>query len=133
MKLVGLVILGFVASFAAAALNSTLFSLFASSNLHTDDMIFLLGVVPISFFLGSIVTGYFSYYDIEDKGHLCFMAPALYLVLLFIAILIKERAVPFINQGIFFVIVFGTIWYLSSLAGVFFGYELREYLAERQE
>jgi hypothetical protein len=136
VKLVGLVILGLVSSFAIWLLSGRLYSLILKAfgvvnfNLHTDDMTNLLGVVPFSFFIGSIVTGYFSYYDIEDKGRLCFMAPPLYLVLLFISQLITARRTPFITEGAFFVIVFGFVWYLSSLAGVFLGYYLRERLAK---
>jgi hypothetical protein len=58
------------------------------------------------------------------------MAPPLYLVLLFISQLITARRTPFITEGAFFVIVFGFVWYLSSLAGVFLGYYLRERLAK---
>jgi hypothetical protein len=141
MKLAGLVFLGLVTSVVIWLLSEMLFSLipkafgFGYFVRDTMTMIEILGLVPFSFFLGSIVTGYFSYYDIEDKEHLCFIVPALYFILLFGCVLLISRgSQAAIHNGFLLVaFLYGLVWYLSSLAGVFFGYELREYLVERRE
>ncbi len=146
MKLVGLVFLGLIASGIAYALLFLLFWLVFTNLVSTkmdENVGMIMGflvILPLAFFLGSIVTGYFSYYDIEHKWSLVWMAPALYLELAGLCISIVgfllDRFIdvnppgPYFIRGIFFTIAIGLYWYLASAAGVFLGYYLRERLVK---
>jgi MFS family permease len=150
MKLVGLVILGLVAS---AALYIPLFLLLGlildtvagrpdafQVNEGLGMLLAVFAVMPIAFFLGSMVTGYFSFYDIENKWSLLAMAPVLYLELAGVCISIVgfllDRFIdvnppgPHFLRGILFTILMGLYWYLASAGGVFLGYYLRERFAK---
>ena len=152
MKIVGLIILGLIAS---AVLYLPVFMLVAmvfrlgeillgvpDSNAN-EGIVFLVTlfvVVPIAFLLGSIVTGYFSYYDIEDKWSFLWMAPALYLNLLWIcvagvaflldAFIGVNAPGPGFLRGLWVPVVLGLLWYIASAGGVFLGYYLRERFAK---
>jgi hypothetical protein len=151
MKLVGLVFLGLVSGFAityaGAYLVTWLISLFLKTNGTASYggggeaglMIGFLVIFPIAFFIGGIVTGYFSYYEIEDKRSLLLMAPALYVFLLAMgAALTGSLLHGFINGwsiGTFLydywgLILAGPLWYSASAGGVFLGYYLRERFAK---
>ena len=80
MKLVGLVFLGFIAIIIVGLL---LDIVIVKAFPHISGGCGYLWVpflitMPIAFLVGSIVTGYFSYYELENKWKLLWMAPALY-------------------------------------------------------
>jgi hypothetical protein len=97
-------------------------------------------VMPLSFLIGSLLTGYFSFYEIEDKWALLILPPALYTGLISMCvggvaflldafIDVNDRGhINLRNAGIAFLI--GLFYYLSSLAGVAAGYFLRERIAK---
>jgi hypothetical protein len=145
MKLVGLVLLGLVVS---AALY---FPVFLLIGLILETMGFkfseslgmllaFFAVIPIAFLLGSIIPGYFSYYDIENKWSLTLMAPALYVNLLGICVFgVQFGLEVFMGDapsrygflgGLLIPLGIGLLWYLPSLAGVFLGYYLRQRFAK---
>lgn len=152
MKLVGLVFLGLIAS---AVLYVPVFLLVAvvfrggeillgvpEANTN-EGWVFLVTIfvgVPIAFLLGSMITGYFSYYDIEDKWLLIWLAPALYLDLIWIfvaGVVFSLDAFIGVNppgpgfwQGILISAAMGLLWYIASAGGVFLGYFLREKFAK---
>jgi hypothetical protein len=152
MKLVGLVILGIASSVAAGILMVILLLLLAAATGNTGPvpvgegpLLLLIGLLvlsPLSFFLGGIVTGYFSYYDIENKLSLLLMAPALYFNILWMSIAILDFLMSvFISNNTLSIysylreisipVAIGLLWYAVSAAGVFLGYNLREYVAKR--
>jgi hypothetical protein len=149
MKLIGLVFLGIIASVAFCFLVSMLVATVLKA--LPGDLGFSIGegmgfllaifvVMPISFLFGSIVTGYFSYYEIEDKRPLLFMAPALYVNLVWMglaAIRLGLRAFVGVNPprsgfvtGILIPAAIALLWYLASWVGVLLGYCLRERFAK---
>jgi hypothetical protein len=153
MKLVGLVILGIISGFAitygGVYLIAWILSLFpgthgtvisGSGEGGVGLMIGFLVVFPIAFFLGGIVTGYFSYYEIEEKSSLLLMAPALYvnLILMFVAgigfflnwFMGSNSRDPYLTRTILIAIGMGLLWYVTSAGGVFLGYFLRERFAK---
>jgi hypothetical protein len=146
MKLVGLVFLGLIASGIAYALLFLLLGLVFTNLVSTkmdENLGMIMGflvVLPIAFFLGSIVTGYFSYYDIEHKWSLLMMAPALYVFLLAMGTALTGSLLHgFISNGwsigtflydYWGLILAGPLWYSASAGGVFLGYYLRERFAK---
>ena len=151
MKLVGLVILGLVSGFgimyAATYLITWLISLFVKTNAAAvhgsggDAGIFigLLVFFPIAFFIGSIVTGFFSYYEIDDKWGLPALAPGLYCGMLFVCVaglsslndcLIGGDPVWHIAEALGIGFSVGLYWWLVSAGGIFLGYYLRERLVK---
>jgi hypothetical protein len=143
--MIGLIVFGFVASVIIAILLGMLVPRFFP-DFHGDDprllFISLLIIAPVSFLLGSSFTGYFSYYDIEDKWMLLWLPPVMYFNLLFVLVstcmsLLSKFLSTFsyannadntgssILAGFGFVITIGLYWYLMSLAGVGLGYFLR--------
>ena len=115
MKQVGLVFLGLIASavfyFPLALLIGVIFPNIGLGML----LVCFFVVMPLAFLFGSIVTGYFSYYQFENKWALLVMAPALYSNMLFM----------FTFDELWLVFLGCLYWYLSSLAGVGLGYFLR--------
>ncbi len=104
-----------------------------------EGVMFLLTIfviVPISFLFGSMITGYFSYYEIEDKRSLPLMAPALYLNLSWMgaagvrlgldAFIGVNPPRPGFVTSLLASAAIGLLWYLASWAGVVLGYYLRE-------
>lgn len=141
MKLVGLVFLGLVASVVVYFLLFLLLTLvFRNIDEQTGLLIVVFAVTPLAFFIGSIVTGYFSYYEIEDKWLLVWMAPALYLELLGLfgsgaaflldAFIGVNAPPPGSWRYLWVPIVMGLLWYIASAGGVFLGYLLRERLVK---
>jgi hypothetical protein len=153
MKLIGLVFLGLVSGFAitygGAFLIAWLLSLIPNGNVTAGAgggggeaglLTGFLVVFPIAFFIGGIVTGYFSYNDIEDKWSLLFMAPALYVNLIWICVasvvFLLDRFIdvnppgPYFLQTLLITIGMGLLWYVASAGGVFLGYFLRERFAK---
>jgi purine-cytosine permease-like protein len=150
MKLVGLVFLGLVASAVLYMPLCLLLGLILDTVAGRPDafqaneglgmLLAVFAVMPIAFFLGSIVPGYFSFYDIEHKWSLLWMAPALYLELAGVCIsvvgFLLDRFIdvnppgPHFLRDIFFVILMGLYWYSASAGGVFLGYYLRERFAK---
>jgi putative Mn2+ efflux pump MntP len=141
MKLVGLVFLGLIASGAVYLLIG-----FGIARIFPamDENVLMLGafliLMPVSFFIGSLLTGYFSYYEIEDKWALLILPPALYIFLIWTCggavvflldafIDVNDRGhINLRNAGI--ALLIGLFYYLSSLAGVAAGYFLRERIAK---
>ena len=146
MKLVGLVFLGLIASGIAYALLFLLLGLVFTNLAFTkmdENLGLIMGflvVLPLAFFIGSIVTGYFSYYDIEHKWSLLMMAPALYINMVWMGIAILGFLLdafigvnppgPYFLRNILIPIAVGLYWYLASAGGVFLGYYLRERFAK---
>jgi hypothetical protein len=103
-------------------------------------LISVLVIAPLAFLIGSFITGYFSYYDIEHKWSLLWMAPALYLelagVCLAVVKFLLDRFIdvnplgPHFIQGLLMSVAGGLYWYLASAGGVFLGYFLRERFAK---
>jgi hypothetical protein len=103
--------------------------------------IYLLAIVPSSLLFGSVVTGYFSCYDIGKKKLRFLMVPALY-VNLFLMIMIaraflidaftgsKHMGHTGAIRGILVLIAVALYWYLASLAGVSLGYFIRKRFAK---
>ena len=130
MKLIGLVVLGFVASLIVFLL--LILALIAFTNIDKYGDGYILGIcwlitMLLGLFAGSIITGYLSYHKIQNKWFLLLMVPTLYLYICFavIALLISALILEFdfIRHLIFFVV--GLLFYLPSLAGVGLGYFLR--------
>ena len=143
MKLIGLVFFGFVSSVIIGILLSMLVPR-VFPDFYGDDprilFISVLIVIPIAFLIGSIFTGYFSYYSIEDKWMLLWLPPAMYCNLLFLCLtvgsfLLEEFVDAFMNanyaenagffKGLWGPVLIALYWHLMSLAGVGFGYFLR--------
>jgi hypothetical protein len=141
MKLVGLVFLGLVASvviyFPIAILLSMLVSIvFRDPGEAVVMLLAVLGIIPVSLLLGSTITGYFSYYEIENKWELLWMSPVLYcsLIWAFVAGVVflldlyagvdKSNNTGFLS-GLWVLVLMALYWYLASLAGVRLGYFLR--------
>ena len=147
MKLVGLVILGLIASFAAAVfiaflssqiLKATGYTIPEGGGDGTGVPTFLFAFIPLSFFMGSIIPGYFSYHEIETKWSLLLMVPALYFLPLlifgtFVLGTFKDNSGRIDTGSLWLVIAITLCWYLASLGGVILGYKFREYLAKRWE
>jgi hypothetical protein len=150
MKLVGLVFLGILASIAFGIGILYLLSWFSnpsgsprtgSSNDGVGMQVFLYGVcpilIPIAFFFGSIITGYFIYNEVESKWSLILLAPALCCSLLWLALFGLQFVIDALNSFnpkiqkpplvLSFLVSFGIpiLWYFASLGGTFFGYYLR--------
>jgi hypothetical protein len=150
MKLVGLVILGLVSSIVICLLLSLLLELIFDTVAGRPDvfkanealgmLLAAFAVMPIAFFLGSMVTGYLSFYEIENKWSLLWMAPVLYLELAGVCVsvvgFLLDRFIdvnppgPHFLRGILFTIAIGLYWYSASAGGVFLGYYLRERFAK---
>jgi hypothetical protein len=150
MKLVGLVFLGLVASIVFYIPLFLLLELIFDTAAGGPDalkvneglgmLLAVFAVMPIAFFLGSIATGYFSFYDIENKWLLLWMAPALYIELAGVCFAVVgfllDRFIdvnppqPGFLWYLWFPILMGLCWYLASAGGVFFGYYLRERFAK---
>jgi hypothetical protein len=150
MKLVGLVFLGLVASVVLCLLLSLLLELILNTVAGRPDafkanealamLLAAFAIMPIAFFLGSMVTGYFSFYDIEHKWSLLAMAPVLYLELAGVCIsvvgFLLDRFIdvnppgPYFLRNILSAIAIGLYWYSASAGGVFLGYYLRERFAK---
>jgi hypothetical protein len=148
MKRVGLVFLGLIASavfyFLVCILFEIVFEVLGpllsdfTDNIGDAAAYFLvfIVVIPISFLFGSMITGYFSYYEIEDKRSLPLMAPALYVNLLLIGMAAVQFGLdafmevnppgPGFVTGLLIFAAIGLLWYLTSWAGVVLGYYLRE-------
>jgi hypothetical protein len=141
MKRAGLVILGIIASGIVYWL---LFRLLTKLFGHIGEegmLISVFYVTPLAFLIGSFPTGYFSYYDIEDKWSLTLMAPALYVNLCWITVAVLGFLLnAFMGNNTpgryGFLVSFllpigvGLYWYLASAGGVFLGYYLRERFAK---
>ncbi|HPS55843.1 MAG TPA: hypothetical protein PLP05_09600 [Sedimentisphaerales bacterium] len=144
MKKIGIVFLGLVTIaaiiiFVPMALDK-FFPHTASDKFFPHDerlsyLITFLIIMPIIFLVGSVVTGYFSYYEVESKWGLIWLAPILYFNLIYIGVtfagfllqLFVDAYKPS-NAGFlswFFGILIGVYWYLASLAGVLLGYFIR--------
>ena len=155
MKLIGLVFLGLIASavfyFPVFILVAIFFSIIDkvggfllgdfAANLGEGGLLLAIFVVaPITFLLGSMITGYFSYYEIEDKRSLPLMAPALYVNLSWMGAAGVRLALdafigvnppgPGFVTGLLTSAAIGLLWYLASWAGVVLGYYLRERFAK---
>ncbi len=149
MKLVGLVILGLVSSFAASVLLVMLLMLIAKTTGNTGSekiseaagmLISALVIAPLALLIGGFPTGYFSYYDIENRWLLLWMAPALYLELAGVCIAVVgfllDRFIdvnppqPGFLLYLWFPILMGLYWYTASAGGVLLGYFLRERFAK---
>jgi hypothetical protein len=132
MKLVGLVILGTIVSGIAYWLLCILLGVVfpGVSEARAFTLVFFTAL-PLSFFIGSIVTGYFSHHDIKKKWSLFLIAPALYYTPLLICVALPSNTSADAN-GRFFVLVIAVVlcWYLSSLSGVALGYFLRRCIAK---
>ena len=149
MKLIGLVFLGIIASVAFCFLVSMLVAMALKT--LPGDLGFAIGegigyllaifvIMPISFLFGSILTGYFSYYEIEDKRPLLFMAPALYVNLIWMGVAgVRFALYAFIGVDsprlgfvatILIPVAIALLWHLASWAGVLLGYCLRERFAK---
>jgi hypothetical protein len=138
MKLAGLVFLGMIIS--VVLWWATLTFLLRNIGEGRGMLLSFLVIGPLSFLIGSIITGYFSYYDIEDKWSLLAIVPALYVYLLSIgAAFMGSLLHGFIKndwsirnffydyQGLF---LMGLLWTVASAAGVFLGYFLRDRLVK---
>jgi len=142
MKRVGLVFLGFVTIIIIYVLLILVWGKPSSGNEggHGPDSAGLFIAMPIIFLMGSVVTGYFSYYEFESKWGLIWMAPILYSNLLFMCVagisflmdafigVNEPRNTDFLSDILIYFLL-GLYWYLASLAGVILGYLLRERFA----
>ncbi|MGD0785463.1 MAG: hypothetical protein ABR969_06595 [Sedimentisphaerales bacterium] len=139
MKLAGLVLLGLIASIALGAIPGFLIMKAYPKTAGDDAYLWIPAFItmPIGFFLGSIVTGYFSYYEIEKKWKLIWLSPVLYILLLWtcrtgvVSLLDSFTGVNQSNQpasmvGLLIPFLMGLLWFLSSLAGIGLGYFLRD-------
>jgi hypothetical protein len=142
MKLVGLVFLGLIASVIISSLAMwAIIKVFPT--IGGDDTYLwvpFLITIPFGFFAGCIITGYFSYYDIENKWLLLWMSPVLYcgIIWMFISGVtflldsfagVKETSHTNFWNGICIPFLMGLYWYLPSLAGVGLGYFIRKQFA----
>ncbi|MCK4753420.1 MAG: hypothetical protein KAS75_08230 [Planctomycetes bacterium] len=140
MKRVGLIFLGFVSIVIVYLLlilvGEKFFPNTNTEGCHGPSFSALLIAMPIAFLMGSVVTGYFSYYEFESKWGLIWMAPILYfnLSLLGFATLqflldsfieVNDTSIVGFLSGLWFPFLIGLVWYLASLAGVVLGYLLR--------
>jgi hypothetical protein len=139
MKLAGLVFLGLIASIAFSVIPGFVI-MKVWPNIKVDETYLWIPAfitMPIGFFFGSIVTGYFSYYEIEKKWKLIWLSPILYLILFWIIRSIVEYSLdsftgvnksdqPFSKTGSLIAFLMFLLWFLSSLAGIGTGYFLRE-------
>jgi hypothetical protein len=137
MKLVGLVFLGFIAIIIVGLLLDIVIAK-VFPRISGDDgylWVAFLITMPVAFLVGSIVTGYFSYYELENKWALLWMAPALYWNVLFMCVAgiqflldsfisVNPRTTGFL-YGTLLPLLIGLYWYLASLAGVILGYFTR--------
>jgi hypothetical protein len=138
MKLVGLVILGLITS---GIIYWLLFMLLIKLFGHIGEegiLINVLGVTPLALLIGSFPTGYFSYYDIENKWGLTGLAPGLYYGLLLMCMAgfssimdcLGGDPIWHIAGALGIGLLIGSYWYLASAGGVFLGYYLRERFAK---
>jgi hypothetical protein len=119
MKLAGAILLGIIASVFIGVFLSVIAEEVMPSHGEAEFLIQRTFIVSlISFFAGSIVTGYFCYYALEHKRNLVWMPPGLYSVWL---MLMQVEG----GKGIWLFFLMCLLWYLSSLAGVAAGYFLR--------
>ncbi len=141
MKLIGLIFLGLIASSIVYALLFMLFIKLFSNIGEAGLLITVLIITPLSFLIGSFPTGYFSYYDIEEKRSLLLMVPALYFNLVWMiafSVMFLVNAFVGVNEpprygfiiGLLIPAGIGLLWYLASLAGVMLGYFLRDRYAK---
>ncbi|UCC23439.1 MAG: hypothetical protein JSW23_05140 [Planctomycetota bacterium] len=121
MKLVGFVVLGIVASgLVYGLILYWILRTYPGMGCGSLWIPFLI-LMPFSLLVGGIVTGFLSCPTLSSKWELFFMAPGLY--------------VPIIFCGLFLTSVFGLLfwpfYYLVSLAGVGLGYLLRAGIRRR--
>jgi hypothetical protein len=141
MKLVGLVFLGLVASGVIyGLLMFGIIKVFPSMNGEAGMLPGLFIVMPLSFLIGSFITGYFSFYELEDRWALLALPPALYSNLIWMSVAgiaflldafinVNDRGhIRFRDAGM--ALLIGLFFYLASLAGVASGYFLRERFAK---
>lgn len=138
MKKIGIVFLGFVTIVIISVLVAMALDKFFphSADDRSSFLIAFLIVMPIIFLMGSVVTGYFSYYQVESKWELIWLAPILYFNLMYIGVTFVGFLLNLFvgayepsNAGFlswFFGVLTGLYWYLASLAGVILGYFLRD-------
>jgi hypothetical protein len=138
MKRIGLVLLGLVVSAVFVPLIGFLASIFVS-NIRGDvevPLFFMFVIIPIAFFIGSSVTGYFIYYEVENRWAFLLVAPAFYCDLLCVLVFLSNVFVgyntqnPLFWRGLWVSLATGLWWYIISLAGVELGYNIRERFAE---
>jgi len=120
MKLSGLVILGIVATSIIAIPIEKLFIVFFPHLKTSDDAYLwvpLFVILPLASFFGSLFTGFFCYYIVENKLTILLLSPGIYLALL----------LGLENWNWMFILLV-LYWYLMSLAGVGLGYFARSLL-----
>lgn len=125
MKLAAFVFLGIIASFAVYgllmyAVEKTFPDIHGCGALRPAFLI----VLPISFLLGSILTGFLSCPTLTTKWGLPFMAPSLYFLLALLPSALFTGGFDSASNT-FWALLFFLYWYLASLAGVVLGYFLR--------
>jgi hypothetical protein len=151
MKRAGLVILGLIACILVGILLCMIYQNILRSYFPKEECpnlygkkglgIYILAIVPISLLFGSIVTGYFSCYDIGKKWSRFLMVPALYVNLLLMIMIARGFLMDALTgsyhmghthalRGILVLIAVTLYWYLASAAGVFLGYYLHERFAK---
>jgi hypothetical protein len=120
MKLAAFVVLGIIVSFVVfELLLFWILSAFPDMGGCGDLWVPILILMPVSFLVGGIVTGFLSCPILNSKWGFLGIAPGLYSTLLFMCS-------PFLNGGgLGYFLLFGLYWYLASLAGVALGYFLR--------
>lgn len=118
MKRIGLVFLGLVVGFIVSEIVTEVMiqCLEVSSGDDTQVWIPFFVGIPVGFLVGSIVTGWFCFHELESKGGLVFMAPALYVNLI---------AFPLAIMGPMSIFLMALYWYAMSLGGVAMGYFVR--------
>ncbi len=141
MKLAAFVVLGLVVTFAV-------YSLIVFWILHTylpgferggcgNLGVCFLFVLPSSLLLGSILTGFLSYTEMNTKWGLIAIAPGLWLVLLFGTCFCPDALISISPSdggtlsSTLLALLYGLFLYLVSLGAVALGYLLRS-LAERR-
>ena len=136
MKKVGLVFLGFIASVIAAALACLLASvIFPNVRGEVEvPLIVMFVIIPIGFFIGSSVTGFLGYNEMDDRSDFLWMSPALYCDLIVAVVFLSNllacanTSYPLFWRGVWVFIAIGVWWYIVSLAGIELGYNIRERL-----
>ena len=141
MKLAAFVVLGLVVTF-------TVYFLVVFWILHTylprferggcgNLGVCLLFVMPFSLLLGSILTGFLSYTEMNTKWGLIAIAPGLWLVLVFGTCLCPDALISVspsngsTSSSALLAVLYGLFLYLVSLGTVALGYFLRS-LTERR-
>jgi hypothetical protein len=121
LKLAGIVFLGVIACLLTTLLITFTLSPVMGSNDRNMWIVFFI-ILPVGFFFGSIVTGYFSYYNINTRWSLLWLTPGLYCIFWMFVISFEGAA------GWLFLLVI-LCYYLASLAGVWLGYGIRRQIA----